>query len=192
MAILVVLLSIGCAALLFFVLARYAKNPTWVAETDRATASKQHLPPGRLLDLVRELLPRMGLYVTDSEPLAREGTTRLAALGKGALRDSRHVIYVLPRPESAIVGPEILRELAEDVDKTHSAMGVLIAPCIIDSGALGGFDVELELIDGLALASLVRQHLPHRAVEIDAYQLTGTVTQPPSFDGMAPPAPAAT
>ncbi len=47
--------------------------------------------------------------------------------------------------------------------------GMLITPGAIETAGLGGLDVELELIDGARLRTLIARHLPAQLGEVDRY-----------------------
>lgn len=165
------ILSVAAALLLLTLLARYARSP---AELEERRADPQtKLAPQHFHDLVLELLPKLGLRVREVAEPERDGALRIEAVGDGALRNTRHVIYAEGQSAVRPVGPETVLELAEDADQTGHAVGVLISTSPIDRVVTPGLDVELELIDGQAFRRLVAKHLPHRAHEVARMQLTG-------------------
>lgn len=177
----VILLSIAAAVVLLLIVARYARHPALLRAELEEQLSGGHRPqqpritPGRFHHLVQKLLPKLGLEVREIETLPRDGALRVRATAKGALRDVAHVIYVEARSPADRIGPEVLLELAEDVNATDSAVGVLICTCHVDRAVTAGIDPRLELIDGVAFERLVVHHLPQHAAEARRYQLTGTM-----------------
>ena len=175
---LVIIVAVAIGVALILVLARYAKDPAVLrAEFDargRFGAHKPEVDPGRLRHIVSELLGCIGLHVIEAEPLGRAGATRLVAVGKGGLRDARHIVYVEASPAGNIVAAPTLLALAEDVAHNDASVGVVITPGKIDRAAVAGLDVALELIDGLDLLELVKGRLPAHAVEMQGYRLAGT------------------
>ncbi len=169
------------AALLLLILARYAEHPALSrqradARQARRRLQKPRFDAQRLQDIALELTRHMGLVTRASEPLERPGSLRLDAIGKGALRDAHHIVYIEPHPIGERVGPETVLQLAEDVRASGAQVGILITPFLIDRSATAGLDVDLELIDGLALRDLVAEHLPQLTAELDDHHLTGTTT----------------
>jgi hypothetical protein len=172
---LLVAVAVGIALLLL--LARYAKNPAIArSELERRAeldAPRPAIDPADLRMLVSELLPRMGLAVVESEAMGRFGAVRIVAVGHGALRDARHIVYVEPRPEGEVVGATELLSLAEDVVQNQASLGVMITPYRIDRAAIAGIEADLELIEGRELLALVERHLAGRAAELRGFRLTG-------------------
>jgi hypothetical protein len=175
--VIIVAVTIGVALLLL--LARYAKDPSVLrAEVEARTHPTQHRPevdPGRLRSIVSELMTSMGLQVSEAEPLERAGAMRLVAVGRGVLRDARHIIYIEASPPGELVEAPTLLALAEDVTHNDASVGVVVTPYRIDRSAVAGLDVDLELIDGPALLALVKEHLPARADEMRRYRQAAPV-----------------
>lgn len=174
---LVIIVAIAIGVALLFVLARFAKDPAVLRaelEARRGVGErKPEVDPRRLRCIVRELLACMGLRVIETEPLGRMGATRLVAMGRGALRDARHIIYIEASPAGDVVEAHTLLALAEDVAHNDASVGVIVTPGKIDRSAVAGLEVDLELIDGFELLALVNGHLPAHREEMLSYRVAG-------------------
>lgn len=170
---LAIIMAVALGVALLLLLARYAKDPA-VLRAEHAARSdpssrKPQMDPRRLRVVVSELLRCMGLRVIEEEPLGRPGASRLVALGRGVLRDTRHIVYIEADPAGRVVEAATLLELAEDVAHSEASVGVVVTPYRIDRSGVAGLEVKLELIDGAALVQLLNGHLPARAAEMQRY-----------------------
>ena len=170
----VIVFGIFIGGLLVILLARYGTNPAVVAarQAERSRLRREPDRPPisavRMRALAVEILTAMGLRI-ETEP-GEPDTRKLLAVRDDPFQAARYVVFLEAEPPGDQVEASRVLELAETVKAERAAVGILMTPYLIESSALPGLDVELQLIDGFRLRELIAQYLPFRIREIDAYR----------------------